>query len=244
MTADEEPDLAVLFAPVDIEGAVLGVLAEAGAVLGGLDDPVDAELWGSDVIGALTAAANDEVRAMEAVARSLVPAAEEAATPQALAMLRVFAVLGAASLRATAGQAAARLAASGIPDAAWATVIGAPRVGDCWHYADVGGRQESLTLSFAYGDKEHGVSVLIDHGRGGKIKDAWVAKGPDLLLAAEVSTGGDPLVVFDMLATAQARNRLEQALTAGECPEQSDQADDITAHRALLRARLAQLSVD
>jgi len=244
MTADEEPDLAVLFAPVDIEGAVLGVLAEAGAVLGGLDDPVDAELWGSDVIGALTAAANDEVRAMEAVARSLVPAAEEAATPQALAMLRVFAVIGAASLRATAGQAAARLAASGIPDAAWATVIGAPRVGDCWHYADVGGRQESLTLSFAYGDKEHGVSVLIDHGRGGKIKDAWVAKGPDLLLAAEVSTGGDPLVVFDMLATAQARNRLEQALTAGECPEQSDQADDITAHRALLRARLAQLSVD
>ena len=244
MTADEEPDLAVLFAPVDIEGAVLGVLAEAGAVLGGLDDPVDAELWGSDVIGALTAAANDEVRAMEAVARSLVPAAEEAATPQALAMLRVFAVIGAASLRATAGQAAARLAASGIPDAAWATVIGAPRVGDCWHYADVGGRQESLTLSFAYGDKEHGVSVLIDHGRGGKIKDAWVAKGPDLLLAAEVSTGGDPLVVFDMLATAQARNRLEQALTAGECPEQSDQADDITAHRALLRARLAQLGVD
>jgi hypothetical protein len=244
MTADEEPDLAALFAPVEIEAAVPGVLAEASAALGHLDDPVDAELWGSDVIGALTAAAQDEARAMRALAGTLVPAAEEAATPQALAMLRVFAAIGSPSLQAAAGQAADRLAASGVPDAAWAPVIGAPRVGDCWHYADVSGRQESLTLSFAYGGKEHGVSVLIDHGRGGKIKDAWVVKGPDLLLAAEISAGGDPLVVFEMLAAAEARIRLEQALAAGECPEQSDQADDITAHRALLRARAVQLTLE
>jgi hypothetical protein len=242
MTADEEPDLAALFAPVEIEAAVLGVLAEATAALGHLDDPVDAELWGSDVIGALTAAARDEARAMAAIAGTLVPAAEEASTPQALAMLRVFAAIGSPSLRAAAGQAAARLAANDVPDASWAPVIGAPQVGECWHYADVGGRQESLTLSFAYGGKAHGVSVLIDHRRGGKIKDAWVAKGADLLLAAEISAGGDPLVVFEMLAVAEARIRLEQALAAGECPEQSDQADDITAHRALLRARAAQLS--
>ena len=63
-------------------------------------------------------------------------------------------------------------------DPPWAGVIGTPQVGDCWHYADVGGRQESLTMTFAYGDKQHAVCVLIDHSRGGKIRDTWVARGP------------------------------------------------------------------
>ena len=43
-------------------------------------------------------------------------------------------------------------------DPPWAAALGSPRVGDCWHYADVG-------------DRQHAVSVLIDHGRGGKVDD-------------------------------------------------------------------------
>jgi hypothetical protein len=241
MPADDEPDVADLFAPVDITYAVQGVLGEARAALGHLDDPVDAELWGSDVIGALTSAADDEEKAMAALTETLVPVAEEASTPEALALLRVFATIGSSDLRAAAGQAAERLASREVADASWAPAIGCPRVLDCWHYADVGGRQESLTLAFAYGDKEHAVSVLIDHGRGGGIKDTWVAKGPDQLLAAELAAGSDPFVVFDTLDPSEARDRLAEALTAGECPELPDQADDIAAHRAFLRARLTQL---
>lgn len=240
MGADDDPDMAGLFAPIDITEVVQGVLEEASDALGHLEDPVDAELWGSDVIGALSSAG--EAEAMAALARTVVPAAEEAATPGALALLRVFAAIGADDLRAAAGEAASRVARRDVADAPWAGQIGSPRVRDCWHYADVGGRQESLTMMFAYGDKQHAVSVLIDHGRGGKIKDAWVAKGSDQLTATLVAAGGDPLVVFELLDVDDARNRLEQALVAGECPEQSDQAEDIAAHRAFLRARLAQLS--
>ena len=239
MDADSEPDLAGLFAPVDITQAVRGVLDEAHAALGHLDDPVDAELWGSDVIGALSSAG--EAAALTALTQTLVPAAEEAATPEALAMLRVFVAIGGPGLRDAAATAASRLAARGVADPPWAAAIGAPRVGDCWHYADVGGRQESLTMSFAYGDRQHTVSVLIDHGRGGKIKDAWVATGSGQLLATELMAGTDPLVVFEMLDVADARSRLTQAMTAGECPEQADQADDLIGHRALLRARVAHL---
>jgi len=94
-----------------------------------------------------------------------VPAAEAASTPEALALLRVFAAVGSPALRARPpGQAAERLHAHDVADPPWAGAIGAPRVGDCWHYADVGGRQESLTMTFAYGDRQHAVSVLIDHG--------------------------------------------------------------------------------
>ena len=169
-------------------------------------------------------------------------AGETASTPEALALLRVFAAVGSPALRAAAGQAAARLRDRDLADPPWAAEIGAPRVGDCWHYADVGGRQESLTMSFAYGDQQHAISVLIDHGRGGKIRDTWVTKGSGLRDDTEREAGRDPLVVFEMLGAADARLRLQRAISAGECPEQPDQVDDVVAHRALLRARLDLLA--
>ena len=262
MSADQppaDPDIARLFAPVAVEKTFAGVLSEAAGVLGQIDDPVDAELWGSDLIGALAASAVGQDSLMRALAESLVPAAEAACTPESLALLRVLAALGAPALRAAAGQAAARLRDRGVADPPWAATLGAPRAGECWHYADVGGRHESLTMTFAYadqadqadqsgqashgdhGDRSHTVSVLIDHGRGGKIRDAWVAKGARLRAETEQAARDDPLVVFEALEAADAGRRLARAIAAGECPEQPDQVDDVVAHRALLHARLELL---
>jgi len=244
MSADDrqEPDIASLFAPVAIAETFGGVLTEARDVLGQLIDPVDAELWGSDLIGALSSSTAGQASLTDALTGSLVPVAEAASTPEALALLRVFAAVGSPALRAVAGQAAARVRAHGVADPPWAGEVGQPQVRDCWHYADVGGRQESLTMTFAYGDRQHAVSVLIDHGRGGKIRDAWVAKGTGLRADTEQAAGRDPLVVFELIDAAEARVRLERAISAGECPEQPDQVDDVVAHRALLRARLDLLT--
>src|SRR5260370_16449299 len=109
------PDVARLFAPVAAEDPFAGVLTEAGKVLGGLDDPVDAELWGSDLIGALASSAAGQASLTDTLTRSLIPAAEAAATPAALALLRVLAAVGSPPLRAAAGQAAARLSAHRLP---------------------------------------------------------------------------------------------------------------------------------
>ena len=245
MSADEpgrDPDIARIFAPVAVEETFAGVLTEATSVLGQIDDPVDAELWGSDLIGALAGSAAGPASLMDALTRSLVPAAEAAATPESLALLRIFAAVGSPALRAAAGQAAGRLSALGLADPPWAATLGSPRVGECWHYADVGGRQESLTMSFAYGDKQHAISVLLDHGRGGRIRDTWVTKGSRLRDDTEREAGRDPLVVFEMIGVADARLRLERAISAGECAEQPDQVDDVVAHRALLRARFDLLA--
>jgi len=256
MSADQppaDPDIARLFAPVAVEETFAGVLSEAAGVLGQIDDPVDAELWGSDLIGALAASAAGQDSLMRALAESLVPAAEAACTPESLALLRVLAALGAPALRAAAGQAAARLRDRGVADPPWAATLGAPRAGDCWHFADVGGRHESLTMTFSYADqashaghpdqaghanRSHTVSVLIDHGRGGKIRDAWVAKGTGLRAETEQAARDDPLVMFETIEAADAGRRLARAIAAGECPEQPDQVDDVVAHRALLHARL------
>ena len=244
MSAEQPPadaDLARLFAPVAVEATFAGVLTEATGVLGQIDDPVDAELWGSDLIGALAASAAGQDALTRALTDFLVPAAEAAAAPEALALLRVLAALGAPGLRAAAGQAAARVSARGVADPPWAAALGVPRPGDCWHYADVGGRHESLTMTFCYGDRPHTVSVLIDHGRGGKIRDVWVAKGEGLRAETERAAHGDPLVVFETIDVADAGRRLARAVAAGECPEQPDQVDDVVAHRALVHARLALL---
>jgi hypothetical protein len=244
--AHSEPDIAELFAPLAPANAASVVLSEARQVLAHIHRPIDAELWGSDMIGALSghATGGDDAGVMAELATSLVPAAERDGTPEALALLRILAAIGSPELQAAAAHAARRVAGRGVPDQDWATVIGSPTVGQCWHYSDVGGRQESLTVSFGYGEAEHALSVLIDHGRGGKIKDAWVDDADGLLDKTWLAAENDPLIVFEEIQPADARERLARAVAAGESPTKPDETDDLTAHRALLHARARYLAAN
>lgn len=239
-----EPDIAELFAPLRPAHASDVVLSEARQVLSHLRQPIDAELWGSDMIGALSghAPGDEGTDVMAELAASLVPAAEKDATPEALALLRILGAIGSPELKTTATEAAERLLAQGVPDPDWATTIGSPTIGRCWHYSDIGGRQESVTVSFGYGSSEHALSVLLDHGQGGKIKDAWVDDAAGLLDKTWLAAENDPLIVFEPIAPADAGERLTRAVAAGECPSKPDEADDLTAHRALLHARVRCLA--
>ena len=238
----DDPDIAELFAPIEPAKAFGVVLREAQDVLSHIHGPVDAELWGSDMIGALASDAAGAPEVMTVLTTAIVPAAEESSTPEALALLRIFGAIGSAELRSAATEAAERVVAAGVPDPSWAATIGAPTVGKCWHYGDVGGRQESVTATFAYGDEEHALSVLIDHGKGSGLKDVWVGDADGLLDKTWLAAEADPLVVFETIDAANARERLEQAISAGEHPDKSDQADDLSAHRALLHARVRLLA--
>jgi hypothetical protein len=207
-----EPDIAELFAPLRPAQAFEVVLNEAREVLAHVRAPIDAELWGSDMIGALSGTWSDGsgtgvtgvTGVMAELADSLVPAAEESASPEALALLRILAALGSPVLRTAAAAAADRVHARGVPDPVWAARLGAPTVGQCWHYSDVGGRQESVTVTFGYGDAQHALSVLIDHGRLGGIRDAWVADADGLLDKTWLAAETDPLVVFERRRSPRA----------------------------------------
>ena len=239
-----EPDIAELFAPLRPAQASDVVLNEARQVLSHVQRPIDAELWGSDMIGALSADVSDGTDVMTELAGSLVPAAEAQATPEALGLLRVLGAIGSSELKTAATEAAERVTANGVPDPDWAAGIGSPTIGTCWHYSDVGGRQESVTVSFGYGAAEHALSVLIDHGKGGKIKDAWVDNAEGLLDKTWLAIENDPLIVFEQIEPADASDRLTKAVAAGECPSKPDEADDLTAHRALLHARARYLAAN
>ena len=239
-----EPDIAELFAPLRPAQASDVVLNEARQVLSHVRHPVDAELWGSDMIGALSGRGADGTGVMAELVRSFVPAVEVKATPEALGLLRVLGAIGSPELKAAATEAAERTVAQGVPDPEWAKEIGSPSIGRCWHYSDVGGRQESVTVSFGYGSSEHALSVLIDHGKGGKIKDAWVDDAAGLLDKTWLAAENDPLIVFEPIGAADAAARLAKAVAAGECPSKPDEVDDLTAHRALLHARVRYLAAN
>jgi hypothetical protein len=237
-----EPDIAELFAPLRPAQASDVVLNEAQQVLIHVRQPIDAELWGSDMIGALSRAESAGQDIMAELMRSMVPAVETQATPEALGLLRVLGAIGSPELASAATEAADRVVAGGVPDPEWAAVIGSPTVGKCWHYSDVGGRQESITASFGYDGSEHALSILIDHGKGGQIKDAWVDDAEGLLDKTWLAAEGDPLILFEEIGPKDAAERLARAIAAGECPSKPDEADDLTAHRALMRARVRYLS--
>jgi hypothetical protein len=239
-----EPDIAELFAPLRPAQASDVVLNEARQVLSHVRQPIDAELWGSDMIGALSGAEPAGGDIMAELAKSLVPAVEAKATPEALGLLRVLGAIGSPELQAVATEAAERVTADGVPDPDWAAAIGSPTIGRSWHYSDVGGRQESITVSFGYGESEHALSVLIDHGKGGKIKDAWVDDAAGLLDKTWLAAESDPLIIFEPIESGDAAERLAKAVAAGECPSKPDEADDLTAHRALLQARVRYLAAN
>jgi hypothetical protein len=242
-------ELEAVFARSSPADALAAVLTEARLVLAEVRGPLDAELWGSDIVAALGSGgdqADDEMfddpgDAADVRAAAIVSVAENAATPEALATLIVLAAVGPGQLGAAASEAAARLTASGIARPPWAGPIGAPSPGQCWCYGDVRGHQEAVTMTFWYADQGHVVSVLLDHDEGGAIKDIWVGEAGDILDRTRQMAKLDPKMIFEMITQADARARLDRAVAAGESPEQTAEVSNVASRRAILRARMALL---
>jgi hypothetical protein len=229
----DDPELEAVFARSSPADTLAAVLTEARVVLAEVDGPLDAELWGSDIVAALGSGGNQ--------ADAIVSAAERSGTPEALATLRVLGAVGSGSLRDAARAAAGRLAAAGVSEPDWAESIGAPSPGQCWCYGDVAGQQEAVTMTFWYGERGHVVSVLLDREQGGGIKDVWVGEAGDILDRTREMSRRDPKMIFEMITQADARARMDRALAAGECPEQPGETGNVASRRAILRARIALL---
>src|ERR1017187_6422634 len=242
-------DLDAVFGSSSPAETFAAVLTEARMVLGEIGSPLDAELWGSDILAALGGPKGN-------AAIAIVLAAEATGTAEALAILRVMAAVGWPELRSAATQAADRMAAPGLEapgleapgleapgldEPPWGAVMGAPTVGECWRYGDDRGLQEAVTMSFGYEAELHVVSLLLDHGCGGGIKDVWVGDAGDVLERTRAMADQDPAMIFEMISPADARVRALRAIAAGECPSQPGEIGNVSSTRAILRTRVALL---
>ncbi len=212
------------------------VLADAAPLLDDLD-PLQAELWCSDFLGAFWLQGVDEVAA------DLVPHLEKAASPEANLLCHTLAAFGVEG----AEDAAERLTASGVRAPAWA---GAPGVvaDTCYRYGDAFGDQESFLCSFVRDGAAHAVFVLVDHTLGGIAKDAFVVDDvPSALAALEEQCADDPFTSVAPVDAAEAGARLTRALAftdaaGGDDPELAEElGEDFPATRAFARARVAAL---
>ena len=201
-------------------------------------DALEAELVGADFLGVLRTGMPDEN--LPAVLTDLVRDAAASGSPEALAMLRVLAVIGPNEVRAVAAEAADGMVAAGLKDRPWVKDFGSLKVGPCFGYS--ADDQAAIAVTFTYGRKSHAVVTLIDFPLGGGVKDCFVSDRPDLVRAEYKSAAKRFGLAFHDHKPAEARAILEEALANEPCPVEPDQVEDVHLFLDLLRRRTALLS--
>ncbi len=225
------------------EEALAGLLEGWGPLCKPGADTFRAELSGAEFLGTMRQTAPDPDEVPEVLA-GLIGHAESTAKPEALAMLRVVAVLGPPEIQPAAAAAADRLVAAGLTDRPWVRELGAPQVGPSFGFVDDFGAQQGITVTFTYGRKAHAFVVLIDYGLGGGVKDCYPTDRPDEIRAEYQKVTKRHGWDFCDYAPAAARAILDRALAAAPCPVEPDQVEDVGQYLDLLRRRVALLPDD
>ncbi|MCA2216978.1 plasmid pRiA4b ORF-3 family protein [Jidongwangia harbinensis] len=230
------------------EAFVKDLAADAADLLA-VDDPLDAELFGANLV-----AVNDLVDDfIGALAEDIVPALARMSTP---ASLGVLLAIGAVEPRVRSVDAARQLLADGVPAPAWASELSEPvTVGMCRRYADPAGGASMLLCSFERSGRTHAFLVHVDHLDCDAAADVTLFPGEVLdrlttMIEADSRRIGAPLVAED-LNPDEFRRQAERALDARAVHDQEtgpdlddlDDPDGPGYHpvAALLRARLAVL---
>jgi hypothetical protein len=248
---DDAPVLLPSVEDLDVAPLVGSIYQDLAGQVRKATSALEAELVVSAWLGVMTATislgapAHETDEATFAFLTRLVDHAHRQGTTEALATLRVLAVLAPGEVSAYAGHLAWRLADGGTRERTWAGSLGVPMIGRCWRYGDVAGQQVSVNLTFEYGSADHLLSVLIDNGLGGGIKDCWLGDAPALAWQRITElAGSDPEVVVDELPWPAARDLVLAALEEVPCPVEDDQVQDLAEFMPLLRARMSHLTRD
>lgn len=204
-------------------------------------DPLDAELWVSQLVGlfrGLPLVGEDDP--VTAIGGRLVSVAKRSRTPEAQMCLRALAATADGPLGRRAEAAARELAATGAPAPGWIDAIGTAEPTAAWRATDLCGDQDSIMIGFAFLDgDEHSVVVLIDHPLGGIAKDAAVL-GPLAEVVRSWEDVADIELVEEPIEVAAAR--VIEAMEWTRCTLDAPVTEDFVATEAWLRARLGPLA--
>lgn len=224
--------------PLALDGLVATALNGADELLT-LDDPLEAEQWASVVLGLfykMPVPFEIQQEVDRTLGPRLVQAAERMRNARGLAVLCALAAVTGNAYGAR--DAAARMAARGVPRPRWASVIGTAEYSGGWLVADPFGDQTAYYLTFTYpGHGPHMVMALYDENLGGIIKDAFVARqreggDPRSMLEA------DPDVAVLDADPAEAAARIRHGVASGDLFIDHDWTEEYKHTRALLLARM------
>lgn len=205
------------------------------------DDPLRAELEIATVMAVPHATGKADPDDIEAfVCDVLVDEAARIRTPESAALLRLLMSLGSPAVKREASQALGRLTNAGVYPPAAVTEIGKAVPVRAWRRYDVFGDGETVAVTFAYGEDEHGIVAHVD--LAGLPVAAVVGIAPDPAPLIEVmNSEDDPFERREQISLAEARRRLEEPLT--RCDQDPDPAvsADTLAYLPIARSRVRRL---
>jgi hypothetical protein len=218
-------------------------VVRGGRELAGIEDPLEAELWASAMIGTfyklpVPLGAREELEGT--IWSSVIRQAEATGIP-GLAVLEALVAVGEPAIAGPARAAADRLIAAGVARPTWAAALGSARFEGAWMMTDVFEDHEAYYATFRYsGRPAHLVNALYDKAMGEIIKDGFVgyAKG-DIRARASREPG---VRTIDVDPTHLSR-RVIDAIESGDLYLDNDWTADFKRVRALLLARMRSLPI-
>ena len=209
------------------------------------EDALDAEQWASTMLGMMRDAPVPPGDDAEATfLPGFTAALERLGTRKALATLRAVAAVSAPGYAVAARAAADRLAATGLPEPAWAPDLGSVRPTAaalmCEEAFDDG---VSVMVEFTAPNVEtHTIGIYIDHNMGGLVKDVFLA-GPLSDVRSQMGRKAPNQVGLAIrdLDLAEARARAETAFDMLDHTWDPPVNEDVRPMRALIEARLRLL---
>jgi hypothetical protein len=227
---------------------------EAGALLerllaGPLDaiaagDPLQAELETSAAmaIPRLTAEM-DPAQADAFISGPLVNAVRQHRSAEGAALLRLLMSLGSPTVKRAASTALGDLTAAGRFPADWVNQVGKPVPVQAWRRYDVFGDDEAVAVSYRYGEAEHGVVVQIDLVSVPTVVTIAVADDTGKLREV-VGTPEGEFGRAEEISLAQARGRIEPALTRSAVAPADRMSRTTLAYLPVTRSRVRRLPVE
>ncbi len=217
-------------------------MVRGGRELLAIEDPLEAEMWASAVLGnfyklAAPLDARDELERL--LWPAVVTAAERRQDAAGLAVMEALAAVADQELAAMAGAAAARLRALGIPSVGWSAELGSVAFEGAWVMTDVFGDHEAYFATFRYPGREpHVVNALYDRAMGEIIKDGFVGYG---LEDPRDRAAAEPGVSVDDADEATMARRVVDAIASGDLYLDNDWTPEFKQCRALILARMRSL---
>jgi hypothetical protein len=207
-------------------------------------DPLKAELETSAFMAIPSATGKADPDQVEAfISKVMVDGAVLMRTPDGAALLRLLASLGSPATKRAASRGLGQLTSAGIYPPDWVTEAGKAVPGQAWRRYDVFGDHEAVAVTFSYGEAEHAIVAQVDLTGLPTVVMVGVTPNP-----AEVIEGmtrdDEELERAEQISLAEARWRLDDALTRCDTDLDAEVGPDIIAFLPVVRSRVRRLPIE
>jgi len=206
--------------------------------------PLVVEMWASQMWSVWAGSELIGMDAVEVFGGGMIDYAARRATPAALMVLRALSTVAPDPYGSRARLQAERLAAKGIPERSWASVLGTERPTTAWLSFDpIDDDGVSVMVGFDGPGHETTIGVYVDYNLGGIAKDVFaVPAGIAEVLAELRQNHNDPEdPEYKEISLQEAATRWGVALEMTERTFDPPTTEDLDHLRALVLARLATL---